>query len=102
MSQNKEVIAIAFEQVRKQGSPKIGDVVGVRDKRFPLAYNLVGIEDDTAICALPDGSQTRFPLKDVADVDEVKRVANAIYINGQIEAMRICKSLLSQNNHQAN
>ena len=93
MSDHDEVIALAFERVRKQGPPKIGVIVGVRDKKYPLAYKLVGVEGGEAICALPDGSQIRFPLQDIADVNEVKRVALDIYVRGQIEAIKVRHSL---------
>lgn len=70
---NKDLIAAAFWQVQSQGPPEIGAIVGSYSD--PLAYELIDIVGNIAICDLPDGTVKEFPIEELADVNEVKDLA---------------------------
>jgi hypothetical protein len=85
MGNNDELIRWAFEQIQAEGPPEIGQIVG--SYRDLLAYRLVDIDGEIAICDLPDGTVKRFLLSEIADVNKVKDLAVSTYLQPRVDAI---------------
>lgn len=60
----------AFRQIQEGGPPEVGATIG--SWADELAYRLVDIAGEVAVCDLPDGTVRCFSLAEIADVNKVQ------------------------------